>query len=176
MFTSNELFNFGQNFQANIFGFTSQVHIVLVLFSLSLPRVVSGDTPYLIYYCSFLLIYVHWFVRHMRWIKLSRVMMMIMIMMMIIIIIMTNLKCVNPPGVTDNIEFPSQSTGNIVSISAPTTSVQDLTICMWVRTQVEVNHPVGLISCLSGNNIEMEIRYDNDGPRTLELQVGNAVT
>ena len=176
MFTSNELFNFGQNFQANTFGFTPQVHIVLVLFSLSLPRVVSGDTPYLIYYCSLLLIYVHWFVRHMRWIKLSRVMMMIMIMMMIIIIIMTNLECVNPPGVTDNIEFPSQSMGNIVSISAPTTSVQDLTICMWVRTQVEVNHPVGLISCLSGNNIEMEIRYDNDGPRKLELQVGNAVT
>ena len=174
MFTSNELFNFGQNCQANTFGFTSQVHIVLVLFSLSLPRVVSGDTPYLIYYCSFLLIYVHWFVRHMRWIKFSRMMM--IMMMMIIIIIMTNLKCVNPPGVTDNIEFPSQSTGNIVSISAPTTSVQDLTICMWVRTQVEVNHPVGLISCLSGNNIEMEIRYDNDGPRTLELQVGNTVT
>ena len=49
MFTSNELFNFGQNFQANTFGFTPQVHIVLVLFSLSLPRVVSGDTPYLIY-------------------------------------------------------------------------------------------------------------------------------
>ena len=49
MFTSNELFNFGQNFQANTFGFTSQVHIVLVLFSLSLPRVVSGDTSYLIY-------------------------------------------------------------------------------------------------------------------------------
>ena len=87
-----------------------------------------------------------------------------------------NLRFVNFPGVTDNIEFPSQSTGNIVSISAPTISVQDLTICMWVRTQVEVNHPVGLISCLSGNNIEMEIRYDNDGPRTLELQVGNAVT
>ena len=174
MFTSNELFNFGQNFQANTFGFTPQVHIVLVLFSLSLPRVVSGDTPYLIYYCSFLLIYVHWFVKHMRWIKFSRMMM--IMMMMIIIIIMTNLKCVNPPGVTDNIEFPSQSTGNIVSISAPTTSVQDLTICMWVRTQVEVNHPVGLISCLSGNNIEMEIRYDNDGPRKLELQVGNAVT
>ena len=103
-------------------------------------------------------------------------MMMVMIMIMITVIIMTNLKCVNPLGVTDNIEFPSQSTGNIVSISAPTTSVQDLTICMWVRTQVEVNHPVGLISCLSGNNIEMEIRYDNDGPRTLELQVGNAVT
>ena len=175
MFTYNELFNFGQNFQANTFGFTSQVHIVLVLFSLSLPRVVSGDTPYLIYYCSFLLIYVQ---RHMRWIKLSRMMMMmmIMIMMMIIIIIMTNLKCVNPPGVTDNIEFPSQSTGNIVSISAPTTSVQDLTICMWVRTQVDVNHLVGLISCLSGNNIEMEIRYDNNGPRKLELQVGNTAT
>ena len=68
MFTYNELFNFGQNFQANTFGFTSQVHIVLVLFSLSLPRVVSGDTPYLIYNCSsFLLIYVHWFVRRMRW-------------------------------------------------------------------------------------------------------------
>ena len=68
MFIYNELFNFGQNFQANTFGFTSQVHIVLVLFSLSLPRVVSGDTPYLIYYCSsFLLIHVHWFVRHMRW-------------------------------------------------------------------------------------------------------------
>ena len=49
MFTSNELFNFGQYFQANIFGFTSQVYIVLVLFALSLPRVVSGDTPYLIY-------------------------------------------------------------------------------------------------------------------------------
>ena len=104
------------------------------------------------------------------------VMIMIMIIIIIIIIIMTNLKSVNPPGVTDNIEFPSQSTGNIVSISAPTTSVQDLTICMWVRTQVDVNHLVGLISCLSGNNIEMEIRYDNDGPRTLELQVGNAVT
>lgn len=89
---------------------------------------------------------------------------------------MTNLKCVNPPGVTDNIEFPSQSTGNIVSISAPTTSVQDLTICMWVRTQVDVNHLVGLISCLSGNNIEMEIRYDNNGPRKLELQVGNTAT
>ena len=114
----------------------------------------------------------------MRWIKLSRMMMMmmIMIMTMIIIIIMTNLKCVNPPGVTDNIEFPSQSTGNIVSISAPTTSVQDLTICMWVRTQVDVNHLVGLISCLSGNNIEMEIRYDNNGPRKLELQVGNTAT
>ena len=68
MFIYNELFNFGQNFQANTFGFTSQVHIVLALFSLSLPRVVSGDTPYLIYYCSsFVLIYVQWFVRHMRW-------------------------------------------------------------------------------------------------------------
>ena len=167
----------GKIFKLTI-GFTSQVHIVLVLFSLSLPRVVSGDTPYLIYYCSFLLIYVHWFVRHMRWIKLSRMMMMMMVMIiiMIIIIIMTNLKCVNPPGVTDNIEFPSQSTGNIVSISAPTTSVQDLTICMWVRTQVDVNHLVGLISCLSGNNIEMEIRYDNNGPRKLELQVGNTAT
>ena len=59
MFTYNELFNFGQNFQANTFGFTSQVHIVLVLFSLSLPRVVSGDTPYLIYYRSS-------FVSHLR--------------------------------------------------------------------------------------------------------------
>ena len=49
MLTYNELFNFGQNFQANTFGFTSQVHIVLVLFSLNLPRMVSGDTPYLIY-------------------------------------------------------------------------------------------------------------------------------
>ena len=87
-----------------------------------------------------------------------------------------NLRFVNFAGVTDNIKFPSQSTGNIVSISAPTTSVQDLTICMWVRAQVEVNHLVGLISCLSGNNIEIEIRYDNDGPRRLELQVGNAVT
>ena len=176
MFTSNELFNFGQNFQANIFGFTSQVHIVLVLFSLSLPRVVSGDTSYLIYIIA-LLFYSFTFFGLLDICggnKVSRMMM--MIMMMIIIITMTNLKCVNPPGVTDNIEFPSQSTGNIVSISAPTTSVQDLTICMWVRTQVEVNHPVGLISCLSGNNIEMEIRYDNDGPRTLELQVGNAVT
>ncbi|KAL9958731.1 hypothetical protein ACROYT_G035785 [Oculina patagonica] len=92
-------------------------------------------------------------------------------MMMMMMMMMTMMMMIDDDAVSSDIHFSTQSELNIVVVDGPTTALDHLTICMWLRFGDDGRY-VGLVSCLRGNDYEMVIAYNNNG-QILYLGIDN---